>query len=407
MMKKKNLRLLLSLLIIMIGNCFAQDFRFKARIDSVQGAGFYTIHLTPAITAHLKTDYSDLRIADESGRWIPFIIRNGLGTVTKEQIVEFPIVSNKIIDSGRTELILKNTADTSVDKLRLFLKNTAVSRNGVISGSNDLKNWYIISPIFINRSFETTGTEYIQECRFIPSDYQYFKLIINNLQNDPVNILRAGIYTKSYYEPPPIFTFHQNTRFQIKEEGNKTIVTITEPVARHIGQLCINISAPKYYSRLLTIHLPDEQNKPGQLIASYDLLSSACFEFPVIKMQSLLLVINNRDNPPLTIDTMATAEPNIFATAYLDEGHQYHLLMESDSATQPDFDLLHFKDSIPALARFAYPAQVTAVESSEKKTSSFFQQWFIWPILFGVLLILFLLVKGLLKDMKNSNTSNS
>lgn len=406
-MKKKNLRLLLSFLIITIGNCFAQDFRFKARLDSVKDAGFYMIQLTPAVTSHLKTDYSDLRIADESGRWIPFIIRSGLGTVTKEQIIEFPIVSNKIVDSGRTELILKNTSDSSVDKLRLFLKNTAVSRNGVISGSNDLKNWYIISPIFINRSFETTTTEYIQECRFIPSDYQYFKLVINNLQNDPVNILRAGIYNKSYFERPQIFTSHQNTRFQIKEEGNKTIVAVTEPVTRHIGQLCINISAPKYYSRLLTIHLPDERNKPGQLIASYDLLSSACFEFPVVKTQTLLLVINNKDNPSLTIDTVTAAEPNIFATAYFDEGHQYLLLMESDSAMQPDFDLIHFKDSIPTLSQLAYPAQITAIESSKKNTFSFFQQWFIWPILFGVLLILFLLVKGLLKDMKNSNTSNS
>lgn len=407
MMKKKNLRLLLSFLIITVGNCFAQDFRFKARLDSVKDAGFYTIQLTPAITEHLKTDYSDLRIADESGRWIPFIIRNGLATVTKEQIIEFPILSNKFIDSGRTEIILKNTSDSFVNKLRLFLKNTTVSRNGVISGSTDLKNWYIISPIFINRSFETTATEYIQECRFIPSDYQYFKLVINNLQNDPVNILRAGIYTKAYFEPPQIFTSHQNTRFQIKEEGNKTIVTVSEPETRHIGQLCINISAPKYYSRSLTIHLPDEQNKPGELIASYDLQSSACVEFPVVKTQTILMVINNRDNPPLTINTVAAAEPNMFATAYLDEGHQYLLLMESDSAMQPDFDLIHFKDSIPTLVQFAYPAQVTAVESSAKKAFSFFQQWFIWPVLFGVLLILFLLVKGLLKDMKNSNTSNS
>lgn len=406
-MKKKNLRLLPALLIIAFSNCFAQDFRFKARLDSVKGAGFYSIPLPPDVTTHLKTDYSDLRIADESGRWVPFIVRTGLGNVTKEQIVEFPIVSNKLIDSGRTELILKNTADTSVDKLRLFLKNTAVSRNGVISGSNDLKNWYIIAPIFINRSFETTATEYIQECRFIPSNYQYFKLVINNLQNDPINILRAGIYHKTYFESPQIFTFHENTRFQIKEEENKTIVTVTEPVARHIGRLCIKISAPKYYSRVLTVHLPDDRNKPGEPIASYDLQSSGCVEFPVVKTQTLFLVVNNRDNPPLVIDTVTAAEPRVFATAYLDAGRQYHLLMESDSALQPDFDLIHFKDSIPTLAQFAYPAQITAVENADKKAVSFFKQWFIWPILLGVLLILFLMVKGLLKDMKNSKHSNS
>ena len=408
MMKKKKLNLLLILQFFIVSNCFAQQFRFRADLDSLKGSGFYTILLNPDITSHLKTDFSDLRIADEIGRWIPHIIRNGIAIVSKEEIIELPIVHNTIIDSGRTELVLKNSSDSIVNKIRLFLKNMAVSRTGIISGSNDLENWFIISPIMINRSYETTVTEYIQELKFIPSDYKYFKILINNLQNDPVNILRAGIYNKTYFEPPHIFIEHENVIFETKEDGNRTIITVTEPVARHIAQLYIKISAPKYYTRELAVYLADEKNKPGQLIAGYELTSSpAYFEFPVIKANKLILVIHNKDNLPLTIDTVMLAEPSVYATAYLEGDHAYHLLMESDSVMQPDFDLIHFKDSIPSNSLFLYPGLITPDEMAKKDSTTFFKQWFIWPILFLVLAVLFVLVKGLLKDIKNSKNLNS
>ncbi|MEQ1798849.1 MAG: hypothetical protein ABL872_12910 [Lacibacter sp.] len=403
MIKKKSLNLCLALLLFISSSAFAQQFRFKADLDSMNKSGFYTIWLSPEITAHLKTDFSDLRIADETGKWIPHIIRNGLGTVTKEQIIDFPIISNRIIDSGRTELILKNASDSFVNKIRLFLKNIEVNRTGVISGSNDKKNWFIISPVFISRSYETTATEYIQELNFTPSDYRYFKLIINNLGNDPVNILKAGIYNKDYFEPPPVFANHTNTILNRKEDGNRTIVTITEPVSRHAGQLYLKISAPKYYSREIGIYLPDEKNNPGRLIAGYELTNSPFFfEFPTVKTKNLLLVIHNKDNPPLTIDTIIIAEPNVFATAYLEGNHQYHLLIGNDSVMQPDFDLIRFKDSIPANSLFLYPNKIIPVQQAEKSKQSFFREWFIWPVFLLVLLLLFALVKGLLKDVKKS-----
>ena len=149
--------------------------------------------------------------------------------------------------------------------------------------------------------------------------------------------------------------------------------------------------------------MADEKNKPGQLIAGYELTNSpAYFEFPVIKTNKLILVINNKDNLPLTIDKIILAEPHSYATAYLEGGHAYHLLMGSDSVMQPDFDLIHFKDSIPSNSLFLFPAAITPVEIDTKSGSSFFQQWFIWPILLFVLFVLFILVKGLLKDINNS-----
>lgn len=403
------LKLCCLLLVFSAEFSFAQQFNYKAVLDPVKETGFYTIQLNPEITSHLKTDFSDFRIADEKGKWIPHIIRSGIVMIEKEKIVDFPIISNNISDSGKTELILQNKADTFVSVIRLFLKNMAVSRTGIISGSNDQKHWFIISPLIIERSYETTAAEYIQELQFNPSDYKFFKIVINNLQNDPVNILHAGVYSKEYSEPPKQLAEHVGTAFKVKDSSNKTFVTITEQSVHHISNVHVTINGPKFYARNATVYLPDEKGNPAKLIATFELQQGLYkFEFPVVKTKQLLLVIDNKDNPPLSITAVNTAEPFVYAASYLEAGYNYHLLLGSDSASAPDFDLEQFKDSIPSNTLMLQAGKITAIEKSQPAQAgkSFFQKWFIWPILLLVLALLFMLVKSLLSDIHKSNRNN-
>lgn len=409
MMKNKMLKLSFLLLFCSTGVSFAQQFHYKADLDPVKETGFYTIKFTSEITSHLKTDFSDFRIADENGKWIPYIIRSSLVMIEKEKIVDFLIISNKTIDSGKTELILQNKADTFVSVIRLFLKNMAVSRTGIISGSNDQKHWFIISPLTIERSYETTSAEYIQELQFNPSDYSYFKIVINNLQNDPVNILHAGVYSKEYSEPPKQLIEHTGTAFKIKDSSNKTFITVTEQTVHQISSLQLTVNGPKFYARNISVYLPNENGNPAKFITSFELKQGLYkTEFPVVKTKQLLLVIDNKDNPPLSVTSIITAEPFVYATSYLEANHKYHLLMESDSASLPDFDLEQFKDSIPSNTLLLAAGKITAVEKAQPVPAekSFFKKWFIWPILLLVLALLFMLVKSLLNDIHKSNTNN-
>ncbi len=407
MMKNKKLKLIFLLLIFSTEISFAQQFNYKADLDSVKETGFYTITLSPEITSHLKTDFSDFRIADEKGKWIPHIMLNGGEVIAKEKIIDFPIMSNKLTDSGKTEIILLNKADTLVSRIKFFLKNTDVSRTGIISGSNDQKHWFIISPVFIERSYETTVAEYVQELKFISSDYRFFKIVINNFQNDPLNILHAGVYTKEYFEPPRLFIEHSNTIFVQTESGSQTLLMVTEQIPSHIGKLRLKINGPKFYARHFAVYLPDEKGKPGKFIAEFELLRGIQeFEFPVVKAKQLLVVFENKDNPPLTITDVYCSEPNVSAVSYLEANHKYHLLMENDSASLPDFDLEQFKDSIPSNTMILKAGKIAAVEKTkpEPTEKSFFKKWFIWPVLLGVLTLLFILVKSLLNDIRKTNT---
>ena len=67
----------------LIGICFCcqvqgQSFRNKAAIDSVGKAGFYAIGVTPSLSSHVKTDFSDLRIADENANPVPYVLKSNI-----------------------------------------------------------------------------------------------------------------------------------------------------------------------------------------------------------------------------------------------------------------------------------------------------------------------------------------
>jgi len=50
-------------------------YHYQAAIERIKESGFYNIVLSPAINAHLKIDYSYLRIANDSGKWVPHLLR--------------------------------------------------------------------------------------------------------------------------------------------------------------------------------------------------------------------------------------------------------------------------------------------------------------------------------------------
>ena len=74
-MKKKLFNLLLFFLMLQFVDGQTMGYHYQSAIDSIKDDGFYNIVLTPAINAHLKTDYSDLRIVNDSGKWVPHLLR--------------------------------------------------------------------------------------------------------------------------------------------------------------------------------------------------------------------------------------------------------------------------------------------------------------------------------------------
>ncbi len=384
-----------------------QEFRYSAKLDSVQNTGFYAIHLSSDVLSYLRTDHADLRIEDKDRKQVPYLLQIAKTPLQTQSFIEFPILSNRIIDSGKTEIMLSNDSAKLTANIKLFIKNAAVSRLGSLSGSNDRQKWFIIDDqVLIGRSYESLKDEYLQEIIFPASTYRFYKLVIDNQKNDPMNIIRAGSYTQFYWKKFSQFEGNPDVRFKLTDSGRYSLLDIQYNRPYHISRLTIWASGPKYFRRDFELYSIDSVNSTRSFIGQFTLNSktAAEFEFHLIKSSRLRVVIDNKDNPPLKIDQLLTEHLFVSATAYLEKSNSYTLLMDNADAKIPDYDLVYFKDSIPQSIGYLNPQVIIANPSIAAASEN--RKWWLWPVLIGVIAIMGFLTYKLIRDV-NVNRQSS
>ena len=401
MMQQTRLSLIV---LILFASTFAngQQFRHSAELDSIPASGFYIIHLNSELLSYLQTDHADLRIEDKNNKQIPYLMQSAMTPLHSPSFVEFPILSNRIIDSGKTEIILGNDSAKLTANIKLFIKNAAVSRLGSLSGSNDRQKWFIIDDqVLIGRSYESVKDEYLQEIVFPGSSYRFYKLVIDNQKNDPMNIVRAGNYSALYFKRLMQFEDNPEPAIRMIDSGKYTLVDIQYNRPYHINRIMISASGAKYFKREFQLYSNDSAISIKRFIGDFSLNSKTTpeFDFPLVKTSHLQIVIDNRDNPPLKIDQVVTQHISMYATAYPDQNNSYLLLMDNPEARLPDYDLVHFKDSIPQSIAVLKPHSITTNEILAGNSQS--RNWWIWPVLIGVIAIMGLLTYKLSGDVKS------
>lgn len=397
----------------------AQHFNYTAPLDLVSKTGFYQLTVTPELSSHVKTDFSDLRIADEKGNWVPHIIKPALPSVSRAAVTEFPIVSNRLNDSGKTVLVVENKgmglhmgdkAIRSISEILLYIKNNTVSRYAVLSGSNDQKNWYIINEnILLSRNYESDSGYFISSVKFSNADYTYFKLVIDNEKSDPLNILRAGTYFNiSFQSVNSLVTNPAAGITQTDSSNGRSYIKVQQNAAFHIDEILVDAAGAKFYKRNAALFLAENdsnatpRNNPE---FSFVLASGTSNTFSIRKIKAKIfwLVIENNDNPPLQVKAVSTRQNITRVTAWLEAGKKYVLLAGNEEAVQPDYDLAAFKDSIPlnlpVFSIGAFSKTETPAVAEQKNTHN---KWWLWPAIIGSIAILAFLSWKLVADMKKS-----
>ncbi len=399
----------------------AQSFKYKALLDTVAQTGFYQIRVSPELSSHVKTDFSDVRIADEKGKWVPHLIKNVLPDLVQSAFKEFPVLSNEITDSGITKLIIENKGTglvinnvpvKNITQLVLFIKNASVSRYASVSGSNDLQHWYIIGEnILLSKNYETAESYFINSISFNTSDYKYFKLLINNEKADPLNIIKAGSYTNFTYYAENNLTGNPGALLIQKDSSDgKSYITVKNSAAFHIDRLNIDASGPKFFERMAELHVPlsdSQENKTGyQTVATLKISSAGSNSFDIKKMNTRIfyIIIDNKDNPPLKINSVGTSQQLNNIITYLEQGKQYQVLAGNDDAAAPDYDLQFFKDSIPAsIAMLGTGPFIKMAEPATDVQKNDNNKWWLWPSIIAAIIMLGFLSWKLLGDMKKND----
>ncbi|MEP7376664.1 MAG: hypothetical protein ABI675_24920 [Chitinophagaceae bacterium] len=407
-MTKKKTNILLTAFLFLSLHSISQ-FHYAALLDTVKTTGFYNIPITPELSSYLKTDLSDLRIIDGKKQPVAFIsdipsARKAILPVLLHQ----EIIKKETIDS-KTILEIANPGKSELSNFIIELKSAAAERIASLSGSDDKVNWFaILDSLLLHKSGEYNNTSHSQRINFPPGNYKYFRLTISNDKKEALNIVNVTSFDISpSIDINQFFFDNPAPSLSQTDSGRYSLVKIINDKPYHISRIKLNISGPWFYKRqakLFTEMKPGLQetwnsNSHIALTLSSDEFSP--YFIPFLKSKVLYLLIENGDNSPLKIDSIATAQVKRRVIAQLEKGSIYSLLLDNPGAIAPDYDLQHFRERIPDnsviniknIIALPQPETIT----SKKQTG----KWWIWPAIIFIALLLAILAWKLTADMKN------
>jgi hypothetical protein len=416
-MRKKWINILLFCLMAIYANAQTTGYRFYAALDSVKESGFYNIEITPALSAHLKTDYSDLRIVNDSGKWVPHRLR--VPSSERDMVaIEWDIkILKKVNTLQGLELIIQNT-DSAINGFRFRVKNTAAKRYCTLTGSDDLQSWYIINDsILLNQTINENKSESYFEINFPSSNYKYFKLLVNNKGKDPINVL--NIYNKSSrvakasglpgdnpVKNPPVSIIQ-------KDSNSISFLKCIQKEPYHFDKISIKLSGVKYFYRTVDVYLPTSDNNsfanPGQLIKSFIISNNSTLEFnlPVSNATQFFLLIHNGDNLPLKADELVTWNTLHFVSAYLEKENRYKLIMDNSAAVVPDYDLSKLNIHIPDSTAFLSFQTITPFNKPVITIVKKNNNWILWIAIIAALIILLLFTRKMIQEVDKRKINDS
>jgi hypothetical protein len=397
------MRLLLSsCLLLFAAVSFGQRLRYQADVDKSDTAGFIKILLPPQVVAKCSPDLGDIRLMDNQGKQIPYIIKSESPALSENKFVEFPITARRQGYDSLSHILIRNIAGSHVEELVLTIGNTGANRTISISGSYDSLQWYVIREnVPIQMTYEGKN-EFVQAIRLPATNYQLYNIAINGKNLLPVNIIKAGIIQQQWkqasYQSLPV------PKMSVSNRSNITYADIVFDEDYQLDRIKIAVSAPRFYRRTMSVFGGDTTD--GVLIGTFTATSQEPLVFPLyFKGRHLRLRIDNQDNPPLVIDSVRGFQLNKYIVAYAEADHSYQLVFGDSLAMAPDYDLSFFADSvnkeIPTLAvSEVRKIQSQPADDGDEKRNNLL----LWSIIAAVLVIMLIFTWKMLNEVKGKKT---
>jgi hypothetical protein len=380
-------------------SCLAQEFRAESNLPAVNADGFYRIAISPEHTTHLNDRFTNIRIIDSKGAEVPYLFQVEQPSHHTMKFKPYNIVEKTLTKNCCTTLVLENSASEPINNISLSIKNADVTKQATLLGSDDKTNWFALKESF--RFTPINNQKEISEVRIVDfplSNYVYYKLQINDSSNAPINILSAGYFEVStesgkFSQVPVQIT----TSDSIKQK--QTFIKITLDTAHVIDKIQLRMKGAPYFLRVASINEQKErENKKGEIETWFDELKTfelsskgnSVIDLPNTKINELIVIIENDDNPPLEVDEIKVFQLNRYLTAYLKKDESYTVKIGETDLRAPVYDIGYFKDSIPPnITTLSTGTLMMADQVAKSASKTFFSsKLIIWGAIIVVIIVL-------------------
>jgi hypothetical protein len=390
---------------------WGQKFVAEANVPNVEKGGFYRLVISPEMISLVNPDFSNLRIYDEKNQEVPYVLSEESPVFATSQFVEYPLMEKKTEPGCCTKIIIRNKDRKALNNISLVIKNAETVKKATLLGSDDQQRWYALKERFYLTPIKGIGQTYeVRILDFPLSNYAFFSLVINDSTTAPLNVIKAGYYNTQ--ETTGSYTPISSARLVVipNAKAKETTLSIAFDGEKLVDKLDFAISGPPLYYRPVSIFIPrtsrDRKNKIfkyKELILSGEFTSThqASFNFSAVKTRELIVQVENGDNPVLNFKSVRAYQLNRYMVALLAPGHAYHIKLGDDKMQTPNYDLLYFRDSIPANPPTLRHGNVMLIgqrETAQQSTTFFTNNIFIWSAIVAVLLVLAFMSVRMVKE---------
>ncbi|MBA4058120.1 MAG: hypothetical protein C0490_25610, partial [Marivirga sp.] len=309
-----------------------------------------------------------------------------------------------------TSLMLHNANQNQLNSISLIIKNADVTKEATLLGSDDKEHWYALKQHFtLYPIVNVNGTSELKIVDFPLSNYVYYSLRINDSTSAPINILKAGYFqaqkTNGEYTEVPIKRINSSDSAVQK----KSYLHFQFDTLRMVDKLELSMKGQPYFLRKAKLFLKRERTlKKGGSEKFYDFLQEielnskhqTMIELGRMKVQALLVVVENEDNPPLEIASAKAYLVNRYLTAWMEARKHYVIRIGTDQFAKPVYDLSFFKDRIPDDPERLAVGEITLFKNkvTEPGFTFFTTKTFVWAAIVFVIVILGYMSVRLLKE---------
>jgi len=392
---------------------FGQDYTLEGEISVVKEDGLYQIQIPHGVRIYAETDLRDFRIWDTKGNQVPYFIKpiNSYKITNISNFNEFSISLNTRIADTSSTYIFKNPYKT-IDQAVLLISNYQGSKNYKLEGSNDQNKWYgIVNNGYLNQINHPTEASVYKVINFPLCTYKYLKIVFNDQQSLPLNVLKIGKASAEELTTVPV-TMEKIRVKSIKflELDKITQVHIVFDNPEVINQVKIDITGPDHYRRNATFYSIEEHEEKHDNVSNRNQLATftirsdkdLVFNIPTCLEKDVYLEIYNRDNPKLQISAIHFMQKPIYLVAALKKQNQYKVTAGNKKFTVPEYDLSHVinpSNSMFPIAKIENVTYKASIIKAEHNTSFWQKAWFMWTCIgLAALLILYFAI-NLLKEL--------
>ena len=332
---KLTLFLFLSTIIQLFSYQYFKTIKVKGK------SAYKQFFLTEDIYENSKNNLGDIRIIDENGKEVPYVIESEKEQEKySEKIVARTKISEILTKKDKMEFVVKFNSDSSLKDIIGNSLELVPSKNFyteyILLGSNNGTDWEQITSGEIYKTPDKAKLT----IEFSEKRYEYYKVAT---PLDKGNIFDEAVLKLSDNKAGKLETVKTKLDYKIEQQGKNTVLKIK---TKFLPLKNIVLDVEDEFQRSYSVRSEDNLYIEGVISKVGEKANLTINLENVPKLSEIIVEIKNGDNLPLKIKGVTgnyVPDRIVFKAT---EGENYKITFGDENLNKPEYDLGEFVDLI-------------------------------------------------------------